>query len=164
VGLVQKNGRSSIALRFSATSSREMKVTIGYGSARRIIRRGPGNTAPIVLSAKEVGAGPTAILISVQSGGRSRSYILFTPTAARLGEIAPESPRATYAGASAKKVLSDLAALTGLVILAEKPLDKTFVGEMSPGTPVSALEGVSADLGLKVQPQGKAIYLLTAAQ
>ena len=161
VGLMQKGGRNVIALRFSPANSRKVfKVIIGTGESRRAVRRGPKNMSPILLSSKDFGQRPAMIPISVQTVKGARGYVLFAPTSVRLGEVAPESPHARYDGESLQKVLSQFAALTGLVILAEKPLDHKFIGDLPSGTPEAALEQIAADLDLKLERQGKVAYLL----
>lgn len=165
VGLTRKNGHSSVTLQFAdRVTTREMKITIGYGSATRTIHVKPGSTASIALSSKDLGAGPSAVPITLQAGGRSRSYILFTPTQARMGEVAAESPRAIYDGVSAKTVLLHLSAFTGLIILAEKPLDQMFVGELSAGPPSDAVERLAAELDRTVARESEAVFLLSARQ
>jgi hypothetical protein len=165
IGLARKDGHRLITLQFAdRVTDREMIVTIGYGSATRTVRVAPGSVAPVLLSSKDLGAGPSAVPVTVEAGGQRRSYILFAPIQARMGEVAAASPRAIYEGVSVKTVLLHLSAFTGLVILAEKPLDQMFVGEIPAGPPSDALERLAAELDLTVARESEAVFLLSARQ
>jgi hypothetical protein len=86
---------------------------------------------------------------------------LFVPVLARLGESAASAPLASYKGIPLPNVLADFSALTGLVVLAESPLDVEFTGELRPGDPRAVLERLAADAGLDAHPEGELAYTLT---
>jgi len=130
--------------------------------ARRLLWQGRGGEiAPIHLSAEQLGEGPAAIPLEIESAGRVRRYVLFIPTMSRLGEIAPQAPRASYRGESLASTLADLSALTGLVILAEPPLDAKVRGELVDMTPGDALSLLAAFGERKVEFQNDAVATLT---
>ena len=165
VGVIKKGGRNVIAVQFAPAAYRSaFKVTIGSGVGRRTVRRGPKNTFPVAITAKDLGQGPAAIPITVQTAAGSRSYLLFAPMSLRLGETAPQAPEANYDDASLQKVLSDFTALTGVIVLAEKPLDQKFTGYVPLGTPEESLMQIAVGLDLKLERQGKVGYLLSQSR
>lgn len=162
VGLLSKGGRVLIAVHFTPEKSNNVfKVSIGAGPDRRTVRRGPKNVFPVTITPADVGDGPAAIPITVKTERGERDYVLFAPTMVRLGEAAPESPHARYDGAPLEDVLLDFAALTGIVILAEEPLDRQFIGDLPSGTPEATLEQLAAGLNLGLKRQGRVAYLLS---
>ena len=120
-----------------------------------------GGPAWIPLTADAIGAGPAAIPIELRAGGESRDYVLFVPMMARLGESAPAAPIGGYGGQSLAAVLAEFTALTGLVVLAERPLDMKMRGEMPRGKPGEALEQVAAEAGFEAHREGDVVYTLT---
>jgi hypothetical protein len=161
--LTQVDGRPAISLQLGAPEvAGEIRVSIGSGPDRRTLWRGPaGKAAPFLLVPSDLGPGPANIPITIESPAGAQEYMLFAPTTARLGEVAPRSPRVHYDGQPLRKALSDLSSLTGLVVLAEGPLDRKVVGDLAAGTPESALQELAAGAGLQVQRQDHAVYLLT---
>jgi len=87
--------------------------------------------------------------------------VLFIPTMSRLGETAPQAPRASYRGESLGSALADLSALTGLVILAEPPLDAKVRGELADMTPEDALRLLAAFGERKVAFENGVVATLT---
>jgi len=161
-GVIKKGGRNVIAIRFaSAAYQSTFKVTIGSGESKRTVRRGPKNVFPVAITAKDLGKGPAAIPVTVQTAAGSRSYLLFAPTSLRLGETAPQAPEANYDDAPLQKVLSDFTALTGVIVLAEKPIDQRFTGYVPAGTPEESLMQIAVGLDLKLKRQGEVGYLLS---
>jgi len=161
--VTRQQGRPAVGLRFAAEeSSGRMKVSIGSGEKTRVIwqdaRPQPGE---IVISGEHVGPGPTTVPITVELQGGIRKYMLFLPTISRLGESAPSTPRAYYDGQPLAKVLADFSALTGLVLLAEGPLDRPVVGELPQGSPDTALAVLAANAGLQVAREDRIVRSLT---
>ena len=90
-----------------------------------------------------------------------RQYVLFVPTLARLGESAPNAPLGRYAGAPLGRVLADFSALTGLVILAEAPLDMPLSGDLPSGTPAQALQLIATIADMEATQQDDIAHTLT---
>ena len=139
-----------------------VSVHAEIGGARRLLWQGRGGQiAPIHLSAEQLGEGPAAIPLEIESAGRVHRYVLFIPTMSRLGETAPQAPRASYRGESLGSALADLSALTGLVILAEPPLDAKVRGELADMTPEDALRLLAAFGERKVEFENGVVATLT---
>lgn len=135
------------------------------GGARRLLWQGHGGEiAPIRLSAEQLGAGPAAVPLEIESAGRVRRYVLFIPTMSRLGETAPRAPHASYRGEPLASALSDLSALTGLVILAEPPLDAKVKGELGDMTPEEALRLLAAFGERKAEFENGVVATLTPSE
>jgi len=165
VGVIRRGGRNVIAVQFTPAAYRSaFKVTIGSGAGKRTVRRGPKNASPVAITAKDLGQGPTTIPVTVQTAAGSRSYVLFAPLSLRLGETARQAPEANYNDAPLQKVLSDFTMLTGVIVLAEKPIDRTFTGYVPAGTPEESLRQIAVGLDLKIQRQGKVGYLLSQSR
>jgi hypothetical protein len=165
VGVIVKGGRRVIAIQFAPEAYRGLfRVTIGSGDRERTVRRGPGNVSPVALTAKDLGGGPAAVPITVHTGAGSRSYMLFAPISLRLGETARQAPEANYDNAPLQQVLADFTALTGLIVLAEEPVDRGFTGVVPAGTPGESLKQLAFDLGLNLKQQGRVGYLLSHPQ
>jgi len=165
VGVIAKGGRSVIAVQFAPEAYHSLfRVTIGSGEDKRTVRRGPKNTFPVALTARDLGEGPAAIPITVHTAAGSRSYVLFAPVSLRLGETARQAPQANYDSAPLQQVLSDFATLTGLIVLAEEPIDRRLTGVVPAGTPEDSLKQLSIGLGLDLEQQGKVGYLLSHPQ
>jgi hypothetical protein len=87
--------------------------------------------------------------------------VLFVPVLARLGESAAVAPIARYEGVPLRTVLADFSAFTGVVVLAEPPLDAEFSGDLPSGEPSAALAQLAAGLGLDLHREGDLAYTLT---
>jgi len=161
--LLRQDGRSAIALQFGGPGAAgELTVSLGASDKRRSVYRGlAANAPPLIFSLSEIGVAPNSIPITVESASGAQDLVLFTPTAARLGEVSARAPRVHYDGQPLRKVLSDLSALTGLVLLVDGPLDRKVVGDLPEGSPESALEAVALGANLQVERQDNGVYLLT---
>ncbi|MFB3882062.1 MAG: anti-sigma factor [Armatimonadota bacterium] len=137
-------------------------VRLGAAAPKRFQWRdaGAGN-AVVPLSLASLGPGPAAIPVEVTSSAGSESYMIFVPTMARLGEVAPTAPKANYAGEPLSSVLLDLSKTTGLVILAQQPLDRQISGPLPPGTPEASLRKLGDATGFDVQVQDGLVCTLT---
>jgi len=161
--LVSGAGGKLIALQLSAEQPLgEITLRLGDASPQAYAWHGPaGGPAWIPLTGDTIGAGPAAIPIGLRAGAESRDYVLFVPMMARLGESAPAAPIGGYGGQSLEAVLAEFTALTGLVVLAERPLDVKMTGEMPRGRPGEALEQVAAEAGFEAHREGDLVYTLT---
>ena len=137
-------------------------LRLARGPAQSYQWRGAGaRAATIPLPLDQLGAGPTSVPVEVTSSAGKRDFVLFLPTLSRLGEVAPAAPAASYQAASLQSVLADMSALTGLVILAEEPLDAQVTGLLPGGTPEASLRQLGASCGFAVQAQGELAFTLT---
>lgn len=163
VALASAEGGKMVALRL--TSQRpleEVRLALGDAAPRALSWQGTsGGPAWIPLSVEDIGPGPAAIPIRVEAPVGARDYVLFVPVLARLGESAPSAPTARYRRAPFRNVLADFSALTGLVVLAEPPLDMEFSGELAAGEPGAALEQLAGQLGFDSHREGDLAYTLT---
>ena len=161
--LVSGAGGKLIALQLAAEQPLgEIALRLGDASPQVYAWHGPeGGPAWIPLTGDAIGAGPAAIPIELRAGDASRDYVLFVPMMARLGESAPAAPVGGYGGQSLEAVLAEFTALTGLVVLAERPLDVKMTGEMPRGKPSEALEQVAAEAGFVAHREGDLVYTLT---
>jgi hypothetical protein len=121
----------------------------------------PTRGTAIALSAQQIGPGPAAVPITVESQIGARNYMLFVPTLAKLGQTCAGSPAARYRGEAVARVLADLSALTGMVLLAEAPLNRPVEGELPAGKPADVVAKVAARAGLQVQGEGDLARTLT---
>jgi hypothetical protein len=139
-----------------------MRISIGSGEKVRVIWQSPGAEPPLILlSGDHIGPGPAAVPIMVESETVRRAYTLFLPILSRLGQSAPSAPKAHYQGQPLRRVLSDFSALTGLVLLAEGPLETPVSLELPSGPPESALEALAAHVGLHVEHEEGVVRVLT---
>lgn len=163
VALVSGAGGKLIALQLAAEQPLgEIMLRLGDASPQMYGWHGPARgPAYIPLTADTIGTGPAAIPIGLRAGEESRDYVLFVPMMARLGESAPAAPIGGYGGQSLEAVLAEFTALTGLVVLAEQPLDVKMTGEMPRGKPGEALEQVAAEAGFEAHREGDIVYTLT---
>jgi hypothetical protein len=152
-----------IALEVASKASTEsITLRIGGGPPQTFQWRGAGGRpATVPLPMDKLGSGPAAVPVEVSSSAGKRDYVLFVPTMARLGEIAPSAPVASYEGAPIRSVLADLSAMTGLVILAEQPLDREIKGAIPRGTPEASLRQLGLENGFDVQAHGDVVFTLT---
>lgn len=163
VALVSGGGGKMIALQLAAEQPLgEIMLRLGDASPQMYGWHGQEDgPAYIPLTADAIGAGPAAIPIGLRAGEESRDYVLFVPMMARLGESAPVAPIGGYGGQSLEGVLAEFTALTGLVVLAEQPLDVKMTGEIPRGKPGEALEQVAAEAGFEARREGDLVYTLT---
>ncbi len=163
VALASAEGGKMIALRLTSQGPlEEVRLALGDAAPRALSWQGPtGGPAWIPLSVEDIGPGPAAIRVRVEAPAGARDYVLFVPVLARLGESAPCAPTARYREAPLQNVLADLSALSGLVVLAEPPLDMGFSGELASGKPGAALEQLAAQLGFDSHREGDLAYTLT---
>ena len=166
VGLARLEGRPAICLQFApGQPTGDVAVMAGRAEKRRTLFQGRAEQMPqFVLSAADLGPGPSALPITIQSQTGARSYLLFAPTTARLGEVAPSAPVGRYTNRPAAEALADFSALTGLILLVQEPLEGTVSGDLPTGSPQSALQELASRLGLQASPQGEAAFLLVPAQ
>lgn len=143
----------------------EVILALGDGAPQAFSWQGwAGEPAWIPLSIETIGPGPAAIRIRLEAREEKRHYVLFVPVLARLGEAAESAPTARYQEAPLRNVLADLSAFTGLVILAEPPLDIEFSGSLPSGKPGAALQELGAQLGFASHREGHLAYTLTHAR
>jgi hypothetical protein len=162
--VLAKGGQGAvIALRISADRPLENFVLkLGDQPPQQLLWQGePSKPVWIPLSQDKLGPGPAAIPITLTSEIGARDYVLFIPLLSRLGEKAKTAPAAHYDGAPLRAVLADYSALTGLIILAERPTDTQITGELSPVAPGVALQRLAADNNLVVQQEGDLAFTLT---
>jgi hypothetical protein len=154
---------SIIALEVAGEASADsITLRVGGGPPQRFQWRGAGaRPATVPLPMDKLGPGPAAVPVEVTSSAGRRDYVLFVPTMARLGQIAPTAPVARYESAPLRSVLADLSAMTGLVILAEQPLDAEIKGAIPKGTPEASLRQLGVASGFDVQAQGDLVFTLT---
>jgi len=161
--LVKGEGGSLIALRLAAEEPlHEITLTLGEASPQNYVWQGrAGEPAWVPLPGDTLGRGPAVIPIALKGGEASRDYVLFVPMMARLGESAPAAPIGAYSGQSLEAVLAEFTALTGVVVLAERPLDVEMRGEIPRGKPGEALEQLAAEAGFEAHREGDLAYTLT---
>ncbi len=162
--VLAKGGQGEIiALRISADRPLENFVLkLGDQPPQQLLWQGePSKPVWIPLAQDKLGPGPASISITLTSEVGARDYVLFIPILSRLGQQAKTAPAARYNGAPLRSVLADYSALTGLVILAEKPTDTRITGELSPIAPGVALQRLAADNNLVVQQEGDLAFTLT---
>lgn len=162
LGIAQYEGRPALTLRLAFDKPvAENSVYLGDPAARRLVWQGSSlPTAPLVLTLEQIGPAPAATPISIESGEESRSYVLFTPTLARLGDLAENAPAGAYAGESIAQALAELTALTGLVVLAEEPLCQVLSGDKPGGAPAAAIQELAARAGLEVERASDLVFNL----
>ncbi len=163
VSLASAEAGKIIALKLTAQEPLEqITLTLNDAAPKAFGWQGrAGEPAWIPLSADSIGPGPAAIRIRLEAAEGVREYVLFVPVLARLGESAASAPLACYKGIPLRNVLADFSALTGLVVLAESPLDIEFRGELPSGDPGAVLERLAADVGFDAHPEGELAYTLT---
>lgn len=158
-------GRQTPTIAFQLTAEpavAEIAISLDTAEGRRLLWRGaPADGAPIPLSARDIGTGPAALPICLESAAGDRQYVLFVPILARLGESAPNAPLGRYAGAPLGRILADFSSLTGLVILAEAPLDMPFSGDLPSGTPAQALHLIATIADMEATQQDDIAHTLT---
>jgi len=162
VALVSQEGKPQIALRVAVKGAADI-VTIRKGQAPSetyLWQSEAGDRAIIPLSLGEIDSGLRSTPLEVVSSAGNRNYKLFVPLAARLGETAPSAPIARYEEAPFERVLSDFTTFTGLVILAEMPLDMTFSGLVPRGAPGQALAQLAEGVGMETYRYGAAAFTL----
>jgi len=162
LGFDQYETRPALALQFASDEPvAEMSVYLGDPADRRLVWQGSSpSTVPLVLTPEHIGPAPAATPITIEAGEESRHYLLFTPTLARLGEVAQTAPTGAYAGESISQALAELTALTGLVVLAEEPLCQVLSGDKPGGAPDAALRELAARAGLEVERAGDVVFNL----
>jgi len=161
--LVKGAGQSMIALVVASGAPTDtITLRLAGGPARSYEWRSAGTRpATIPLPLDKIGAGPASVPVEVTSSAGKRDYILFVPAMSRLGEVAPSAPVASYQAAPLRTVLSDLSKMTGLVILAEEPLDGEVKGGIPRGTPAASLRKLGEASGFEVEAQGDLVFTLT---
>jgi hypothetical protein len=162
LGLGQQEGRPALTLQLASEKpAAEMSVYLGEEADRRLVWQGSSPpTAPLLLTAEHIGPAAAATPLTIEAGEERRDYLLFTPTLARLGEAAPSAPSGPYSGESVAQALAELTALTGLVVLAEKPLSQVLAGDRPGGPPDAALREIAARAGLEVERAGDLVFNL----
>lgn len=163
ITLVKVSGRPALGLVLGAEAAAGLvTVRVGSGEDSRVVWQGSRpDGASVAIPTDAVGPGPGSVLISLETRRGTRAYRLFLPTVARLGDVAPSAPRLRYEGQSLDRVLADLAALTGLVLLAEAPLDTKVVGELPGGPPDAALAELAERAGFEVTAGDGVLRTLT---
>jgi hypothetical protein len=160
--LVKGAGQTMIALEVaSAATTDTITLRLGGGPPQTYEWRGSGTrpaTIPLLLDKI---AGPAVVPIEVTSSAGKRDYVLFVPVMSRLGQVAPSAPVAEYKGTPLQSVLADLSKMTGLVILAEQPLDAQVKGGIPKGTPEASLRKLGEANGFDVEGQGDLVFTLT---
>jgi hypothetical protein len=154
---------SILALEVAGEASADsITLRVGSDPPQTFQWRGTGaRMATVPLPMDKFGPGPAAVPLEVTSSAGKRAYVLFVPTMARLGQIAPSAPLARYESAPLGSVLADLSAMTGLVILAEQPLDTEIKGAIPKGTPEASLRQLGVASGFDVHAQGDLVFTLT---
>ena len=161
--LLREQEAPTIALRLTAEPGvAEIAVSLDTAEGRRLLWHGaPADAAPVALAADDIGTGPAALPIGLVSTAGDRQYVLFVPTLARLGESAPNAPLGRYASVPLGRILADFSALTGLVILAEAPLDMVLSGDLPSGTPPQALQLIATIADMEATQEGDLAHTLT---
>jgi hypothetical protein len=161
--LTRRGSSLAIGLAVSSTApALENQVYAGGPAGRQLLWSGRAGTAQtVVLPSEQIGPGPAAIPVWIESAAGGRHYVLFVPLLSRLGETAESAPRASYVGEPLSQVLADLSALTGLVLLAETPLDRKVVGELPGGSPGDVLEHIADSADMTLAREGEIANTLT---
>ncbi len=161
--LVRHRGRPAIALQLAAEGPAQgIAVRVGKPGTSVLIWDGLAPVSePIVLSAETLGIEPGAIPVFLESPAGRKEYVLFMPALARLGESAPSAPTGDYRGEPLSQVLVEFTALTGLVVLAEEPLDEKLCGSKPEGPPDVALQEIASRAGLDVEQTDGIVFTLT---
>jgi hypothetical protein len=161
--LLREDGRPVISLQLGAEGdSGKVTVFLEREGSRQQVWEGVSPTSvQVSLSADQIGPGPAALPLAIESAQARRDYVLFIPMLARLGESAPNAPMGSYHGEPLSAVLAEFSALTGLVLLAEEPLSMQLEGEIPPGSPEVSVQQIAADAGLEVQQSSDVVLNLT---
>jgi hypothetical protein len=139
-----------------------MSVVADTPHGREVLWQGkPEQATTVMLTRRHFGAGPAVIPIAIEFDSTQRRYVLFVPMLKRLGETAGGPPTGVYTGQSLRQVLADFSALTGLVLLAEEPLDKSVKGRLPQGETDAVLAEVAEQVGLQVQREDGLLRNLT---
>jgi len=155
--------RPTVAFGVSAEPKvRRVAVYADTPRGRELLWSGkPVPDARVPVSPQHIGPGPAAVPIVVESDSGVRHYILFVPTLARLGQVSEGSPVGRYRGETVGQVLRDLSTLTGLVLLAEGPLNRPVEGGLRAGEPSEVLSWFAGQAGLQVHADGELARTLT---
>ncbi len=162
--VLAKGGQGDIiALRVRADRPLENFVLkLGDQPPQQLLWQGePSKPVWIPLAKDKLGPGPAAVPITLSSELGARDYVLFIPLLSRLGEKAKTAPIAHYQVVPLQTVLSNYSALTGLVILAEKPTDTRITGALSPDNPGLSLQQLAAQNNLVVEQAGDLAFTIT---
>jgi len=120
----------------------------------------PAGTERIVVFAEEKDGSPKTIPITLTSPSGSRSYTLFTPPFTQLGQQSGVAIR-RYRGTPLAKVLADLSAKGGLVLLIEGSLEREVNGELTLDPPKAAVDTLAQYAGFSVKSDDGVAYTLT---
>ncbi len=105
---------------------------------------------------------PRALPIEVAVGGRTHSYMLYLPDLSRLGQFQGGAEARRYQGAPLAKALREVSSRTGVIILAEGPLEEKVTADLSLASPRAALETLAKFGGYEVRAEGMFSFSLLA--
>ncbi len=123
-------------------------------------RGAPAGPQRIVVSLESKDGRPQILPITLTSPSGSRSYTLFAPPFSLLGRQSGPAVR-RYRNTPLSKVLADLSAKGGLVLLVEGGLDREVNGELALDTPKAAVETLAKYGGYAVRTDDLLVYTLT---
>ena len=123
-------------------------------------RGAPAGPQRIVVSLEGKDGRPQTLPITLTSPSGSRSYTLFAPPFALLGQQSGPAVR-RYHNTPLSKVLADLSAKGGLVLLVEGGLDREVNGELALDTPKAAVDTLAKYAGYIVRTDDLLVYTLT---
>jgi len=123
-------------------------------------RGAPAGPQRIVVSLEGKDGRPQTLPITLTSPSGSRSYTLFAPPFSLLGQQSGPAVR-RYHNTPLSKVLADLSAKGGLVLLVEGGLDREVNGELALDTPKAAVDTLAKYAGYSVRTDDLLVYTLT---
>ncbi len=161
--LVKGAGRDLIALEVASQAPTDTLALRFAGGPVQVYEWRSAGTRPatIPVPLDKIGPSPAAVTVGIISSAGKRDYVLFLPVMSRLGQTALTAPVSSYDGTPLQSVLADLSRLTGLVILAEAPLDTPVRGALPTGTPEAVLRALAAAHGFEVEGQDDVVFTLT---
>jgi len=123
-------------------------------------RGAPAGPQRIVVSLEGKDGRPQTLPITLTSPSGSRSYTLFAPPFSLLGQQSGPAVR-RYHNTPLSKVLADLSAKGGLVLLVEGGLDREINGELALDMPKAAVDTLAKYAGYTVRTDDLLVYTLT---
>ncbi len=165
VEVSKENGGLSVILTPQGAPVEDLSLAVERAEGvRRVLWSGRlAKTVRVELPGDMLGPGPGTLGLTIQAKGGQKRHALFFPVLSRIGETAPLVPPARYQGEMLGEVLARLSTLSGLVLLAETPLDRPVYGELAGGDPDVVLSGLAADAGMRVKAEGEVVRILALA-
>ena len=159
--LTRQGDKLAVAIKLGPSASGEA-VQVQSGT-QEIWRGALADEAQVVVSVEGTSGGQQTTPLTITSPSGSRSYTLFVPPFAQLGRQSGAARR-RYQGVPLAKVLSEMSARAGLVLLVEGPLDREVTGELALDQPKAAVETIAKYAGYAVRNDDLLVYTLTPQQ